>query len=113
MSNKPERDGKPSGNAEKARNAQLLSYTLSSRKRYRIFVQDYKKGQLDDSLESNGESSASAAPRRSDRGKRRQYAREYLRWLRPHRYALGFVFLLALLTAGLEMIDPLFLRFII
>jgi ATP-binding cassette subfamily B protein/subfamily B ATP-binding cassette protein MsbA len=39
--------------------------------------------------------------------------REYLRWLRPHRRALGAVFLLALVMAGLEMIEPLFMRFII
>jgi ATP-binding cassette subfamily B protein/subfamily B ATP-binding cassette protein MsbA len=39
--------------------------------------------------------------------------REYLRWLRPHRYKLGAVFLFALIMAGLEMIEPLFMRFII
>jgi ATP-binding cassette subfamily B protein len=47
------------------------------------------------------------------RGKRREYLREYLRWLWPHRYAVGAVFLFALLTAGLQMIEPLFMRFII
>ena len=46
-------------------------------------------------------------------GKRREYLREYLRWLWPHRFAIGFFFLLALLAAGLEMIEPLFMRFII
>jgi len=39
--------------------------------------------------------------------------REYLRWLWPHRYAVGAVFMLALLGAGLQMIEPLFMRFII
>ena len=39
--------------------------------------------------------------------------REYLRWLRPHRYAVGALFVLALLAAGLELLEPLFMRFII
>ena len=42
-----------------------------------------------------------------------QYLREYLRWLRPHRYAVAVVFVLALMVAGLQMIEPLFMRFII
>src|SRR5262245_54992143 len=39
--------------------------------------------------------------------------RAYLRWLWPHRFRVGTVFLLALVVAGLEMIEPLFMRFII
>ncbi|MFL5341352.1 MAG: ABC transporter ATP-binding protein [Gemmataceae bacterium] len=47
------------------------------------------------------------------RGKRREYLREYLRWLRPHRAAVGVLILLALGVAGLEMIEPLFMRFMV
>jgi ATP-binding cassette subfamily B protein len=47
------------------------------------------------------------------RGKRRQYLREYLRWLWPHRYAAAAVFAFALVAAGLTMVEPLFMRFII
>src|SRR3989442_744419 len=56
-----------------------------------------------------------AAPRsgQEPRTKRRAYLREYVRWLRPYRYALAGVFALALLVAGLEMIEPLFMRHII
>src|SRR6188474_1274331 len=97
----------------------------SSRVRYRGFVQDYKEARLDDSEETGeaqkqtdgsakaageGSSSASRSERRS---KRREYVREYLRWLKPHRYAVGALFFLALLAAGLEMVEPLFMRFII
>src|SRR6185295_3885207 len=39
--------------------------------------------------------------------------RAYLRWLWPHRYTVGALFVLALLAAGLEMVEPLFMRFII
>jgi ATP-binding cassette, subfamily B, bacterial len=47
------------------------------------------------------------------RGKRKQYLREYFRWLRPYSRPLGLVFILALLVAVGEMIEPLFMRFII
>ncbi|HTG50354.1 MAG TPA: ABC transporter ATP-binding protein, partial [Gemmatimonadales bacterium] len=46
-------------------------------------------------------------------GKRKAYLREYIRWLRPHRAAVGMVFLLAVAGAGFQMIEPLFMRFIV
>jgi ATP-binding cassette subfamily B protein/subfamily B ATP-binding cassette protein MsbA len=84
----------------------------SSRRRYRTFVQDYKARRLEQQVEGNGEPPPSEG-KGLRRGKRREYVREYLRWLRPHRYALGGVMLLALMAAGLQMIEPLFMRFII
>jgi ATP-binding cassette subfamily B protein/subfamily B ATP-binding cassette protein MsbA len=85
-----------------------LNRTRSSRERYRGFVQDYKQRRLD-----TPPAEGTAAPQGQRRGKRREFLREYLRWLWPHRYAVGALFLLALLVAGLEMIEPLFMRFII
>lgn len=38
---------------------------------------------------------------------------DYWRWLKPHRRGLGIVFLLALIAAALQMLEPLFLRFIV
>ena len=84
----------------------------SSRQRYRGFVQDYKQRRLDDSAESGedqkrlddsakaAEDAPASAPKGLLRGKRREYLREYLRWLWPHRYAVGALFVLALLAAG-------------
>ncbi len=46
-------------------------------------------------------------------GKRREYLREYLRWLWPHRYGVATLFGLALVGTGLQMIEPLFMRYII
>ena len=94
----------------------VVNHPRSSRQRYRGFVEDYKHRRLDDLIASgnpsqNGKAPDAAATER--RGKRRQYVREYLRWLRPYRYAVVGLFLLALLTAGLQMIEPLFMRFII
>ncbi|HET9275799.1 MAG TPA: ABC transporter ATP-binding protein, partial [Gemmatimonadales bacterium] len=95
--------------------------TRSSRRRYEGFVEDYRRGRLDDGDgkeparaaegEGNGEAAGPDAGGRS--GKRREYLREYLRWLRPHRWAVAIVFGLAALLAGLQMIEPLFMRFII
>src|SRR6266542_2073207 len=97
----------------------------SSRHRYRRFVQDYKHRRLDDSEEANenqkrrddsrkaGGDTPVSESKRALRSKRRQHVREYLRWLRPHRYAVGALFVLALLAAGLELLEPLFMRFII
>ena len=97
----------------------------SSRQRYRGFVEDYKKGRLDEAIEAGQEAKPSEVParpaeeaslpwwRQLHRGKRREYLGEYLRWLRPHRGAVAIVFVLALIRAGLEMIEPLFMRYII
>src|SRR5437016_1166994 len=102
-----------------------LARPRSSRQRYRRFVEDYQHRRLDDlaDVEKNGKPPADAATadedaaapeaQRQRRGKRREYLREYLRWLWPHRYAVAAVFVLALGVAGLEMIEPLFMRFIV
>jgi ATP-binding cassette, subfamily B, bacterial len=93
--------------------AKKKDHPRSSRERYRGFVEDYKHRRLDDESTPSGEEASAPRSRRLGGVKRRQYLREYLRWLRPHRYAVGVVFVLALLRAGLEMIEPLFMRFII
>ncbi|HET9373291.1 MAG TPA: ABC transporter ATP-binding protein [Vicinamibacterales bacterium] len=95
----------------------------ASRQRFRHFVQDYRRGKLDDEAAGKvekpeggaardggaGEPSTDAPPTRVGR----RFLREYLRWLWPHRYAVAAMFTLALAGAGLQMIEPLFMRFII
>lgn len=88
------------------------NHARSSRRRYWSFVKDYKEGRLDDAAEV-GKDSSPSKPGLLGRGKRREYLREYLRWLWPHRYAAGVVFVFALLVAAIQMIEPLFMRFII
>jgi ATP-binding cassette subfamily B protein/subfamily B ATP-binding cassette protein MsbA len=94
-----------------------LERNHSSRQRYRLFVQDYKQRRLDHPKEAGKDEKPADDPapgqQRQRSGKRREHLREYLRWLRPHRYAVAALFVLALLVAGLEMIEPLFMRFII
>ena len=84
----------------------------SSRQRYRRFVEDYKRSRLDETADTGPASSASP-PDQGPPGRRRQYLREYLRWLFPYRYAVAAVFFYALLSAGMQMVEPLFMRYII
>ncbi len=97
----------------------------TSRARYLRFVDDYRsrrlealtdRGEIDRRLEKP-EGTENGRPRGwrrlRPRGKQREYLREYLRWLKPLRVAVGAVLLLALIRAGLEMIEPLFMRFIV
>jgi ATP-binding cassette subfamily B protein len=96
----------------------------SSYRRYLAFVQDYKHKRLDETADGGERvrqpegSAAGVEPEKAEsrsqkRGKRREYMHEYLRWLKPHRYAVGALFVLALAVAGLQMVEPLFMRFIV
>jgi ATP-binding cassette subfamily B protein len=92
----------------------------SSRQRYRQFVEEYGRRRLDELNEDHrrltateDRSSKTEDGRPVPPGGRRKYVREYVRWLRPHAYAVGGFILLALVVAGLQMIEPLFLRRIV
>ena len=90
-----------------------MTHRLTSRERYRKFVDDYKHRRLEDPDLKKDEASAEKSPRTLVTGKRREYLRDYVRWLRPHRAQLAMVFGLSLIVAGVDMIEPLFVRFII
>ena len=78
----------------------------SSRQHYDVFRKHYRERTLDDVTPG-------ATPAKPGPGaKRRDYLKDYLRWLWPERWAVAGIFVLAILTAGLEMIEPLFMRFI-
>jgi ATP-binding cassette, subfamily B, bacterial len=83
------------------------NHARSSRQRYKAFVEDYRHKRLDDRTD------AIEKPADSTRGKRREYLGEYARWLWPHRYSIAIVFVFALVITALQMIEPLFMRFII
>src|SRR5881628_781906 len=98
-----------------------MSHRRSSRRRYRGFVEDYKAqrlydqadGEPDKQPDDSAKSAEDGSTSRPRREKRREYLREYFRWLWPHRYAVVVFFIFALVAAGLQMIEPLFMRFII
>ncbi|HEV8411701.1 MAG TPA: ABC transporter ATP-binding protein [Gemmatimonadaceae bacterium] len=88
----------------------------SSRQRYRQFIEDYRHHRID--ALNQDQKRLTSGPKSEDRGPkrhagRRQFVREYLRWLRPHAPAVGGFIVLALAVAGLQMIEPLFLRNIV
>jgi ATP-binding cassette subfamily B protein len=118
MSKQPNVDGSDSKSAADRQ-------PRSSRLRYLKFVGDYKARRLDEVVEAkNGEEKSEEKTAEKERpkglaawglkkGKRREYLREYLAWLWPHRFAVATLAVLALMTAGLEMAEPLFMRFIV
>jgi ATP-binding cassette subfamily B protein/subfamily B ATP-binding cassette protein MsbA len=86
----------------------------TSRQRFDRFVQDYRSRRLDEVTDAaRSGAPPAAADDASRKGKRREYIREYFRWLWPHRFRVGFVFLLAVVAAGLQLIEPLFMRHMI
>ena len=97
----------------------------SSRSRHRAFVEDYKAQRLDALLEREDRPNAaspdgdgtvahdSEAAKSERKARRRRHLREYFRWLKPHRAAVVTFITLALVRAGLEMIEPLFMRFMV
>ena len=86
----------------------------ASRLNYRDFRRDYKVGTLDKHEETEGKTTETPdlAPAEK-KAKRRTHLRAYLQRLRPFRPTVAFVFFLALVTAALQMVEPLFMRFII
>jgi ATP-binding cassette subfamily B protein len=87
------------------------NHARSSRAHYREFVEAYRQRRLDDSHAPERPQQPSAGGPQP--AARRQYIREYLRWLWPHRAAVAILFVLAAAYAGLQMVEPLFMRFII
>ncbi len=96
----------------------------SSRRRYQDFVRDYKRGRLfahDNAGETKPQGRGEETESRTSLweslgfrgGKHRDYLREYLHWLWPRRWSIVALFLFAVVAAGLEMIEPLFMRFIV
>jgi ATP-binding cassette subfamily B protein/subfamily B ATP-binding cassette protein MsbA len=97
----------------------------SSRRRFLKFREDYRLRRLDKERPKPGEAPATApatAPAAAadpTKPAARRFSiksghlREYFAWLRPHAWQVGFVFVLALIVAGLQMIEPLFMRFMI
>lgn len=85
----------------------------SSRQNYRRFQDRYRQRRLEDPAPGEAPTDTPDERSRPDRERRRESMRDYLGWLKPHRAAIAVLFLLALVTAGLQMIEPLFLRYIV
>ena len=85
----------------------------TSRQRYRRFVDDYRNRRLDQLTDAERFGRTDAGRDKERKSKRREFVREYLHWLRPHRYRVALVFLLAATGAAIQLVEPLFMRHII
>ena len=85
----------------------------SSRRRYQAFVDAYRAKRLDDPADPSPAAPDAPADAPHTRPPRRATLREYLRWLRPHRWSVAGFVALALAVAGLQMVEPLFMRHIV
>ena len=95
--------------------AKPASRFRSSRRRYRSFVDDYKQQRLDDATQQQSQSKSDddAPEKKKGKAARRKYMRAYLRWLWPYRFAVAMLFVLALTAAGADLLEPLFMRYIV
>ncbi len=108
-------DRSDSGASAAARHRQgSLVTRRASRSRYRAFVHDYGARRLDAVADAR-EGKRLLGDTTSGTGwqHRWPHIRTYLRWLRPHRHGVAIVLFAALLGAALEMVDPLFMRFVV
>jgi ATP-binding cassette subfamily B protein/subfamily B ATP-binding cassette protein MsbA len=83
-----------------------MAPTQSSRQQYERFRQQDCAGTLKGSLDGEDTPLLNTA-------RRREYLRSYFRWLSPHRFAIYGICALSLIGAGIEMIQPLVMRFIV
>ena len=87
-----------------------MTRPVSSKQHHRDFVDAFRNRKLD----TEGRTGKDAAtPDQKDGSARKAHIRDYIRWLLPHRKAAAFVVVLAILGAGVEMIEPLFMRHIV
>lgn len=85
-----------------------MKQAISSKQRERQFRAARAKNPTEPAASSGSE------PRRPrDRSKRWHYLRQYGRWLWPYRWGIITVFLLALISAALDMVWPLVIKTII
>jgi ATP-binding cassette subfamily B protein len=80
----------------------------SSRKRFRDFYQAYREGKLKTLSDARREKKSRPAG-----DERKRYLWDYIAWLAPYRGMAVGLMLLALVVAALDMLQPLFMRYII
>lgn len=86
-----------------------MNRAIPSRQQYLVFREQHRKNQARDAASESAYSPAST--HRSGRSSRR--LQEYIHWLWPFAGALGLLLFLSLFGACLQMVQPLFSRYII
>ncbi len=93
----------------------MPSRPKTSRLRFADFLERFRRGEFRHAVVNDDESAPPDETRNDPqrRQKRRGYVRSYIRQLWPHWRTVALLVLLALLVAGLDLIQPLFVRHII
>jgi ATP-binding cassette, subfamily B, bacterial len=87
-----------------------MNRSTTSWQRYCRFLQQYRQRRLD---EGPGDAMNGTKPDTPRPKLNQRRLRDYVRWLSPFRGAFAVLFLLSLLAACLQMLQPLFSRYII
>src|SRR3982751_4151827 len=95
-----------------------MKQPISPRQRERFYRESRSKTAAGTApASSNGAAGTShdgsASKGKPDRRKRWHYLREYFRWLWPYRFQITILFLLALFGAGLDMVWPMAIKWIV
>lgn len=92
-----------------SREDRLMKPARTSRQRYENFRRAYKEGRTDELAVSEARDKLPPPTKEQ----RRQHLYRYVSWLRPHLPAILVVLSLAAVNAGLEMLPPLFMRYVV
>lgn len=81
----------------------------TSRQRYDTFRTAYREGRTDELAVGESPEKSPPAPKEE----RRRHLKQYVSWLRPHLGPVAVVLALAAVNAGLDMLPPLFMRYVV
>ncbi len=82
----------------------------TSHQRYNSFRQAYKEGRIEE-LSVNNDAPDKTQP--VEKAQRRRYLASYASWFRPYIGGILFLLFLSALGAGLDMLPPLFMRYVV
>ena len=91
-----------------------MNQPLTSKGRFAKFLSKFKRGELKSEFDESrkGEDSKKKKPTAEEKKKRRSYLRLYINRLWPHWRLVSFLAILAVAVSVLEIIQPLFARYI-
>lgn len=85
----------------------------SSKKRFEEFFADYQKRKKNEDSEKDESEKSSGKDKKVDKKKRKAYLRLYINRLWPHWGAVLMLLIFSLIIAGLDVVQPLFVRYIV
>ncbi len=104
-----------SSNSEPLVSPVPVEQARSSRRRYQAFREKLRRGGKDFAtpVMTSDDSTGDTEPQQEVPRSRRHYLRHYVSWLLPYRFHVATIIVTSLLIAVSEMMQPLFVRYII